>query len=416
MVAENGENEPLEEKYFSQAKIEGKLDAEELPSSKVGTKKRDHKLLLTVLWLLLAGSATPLLLIHLMSSPPPGEHLVIFGISYYQMLFVFFLGAALLFYVSLFFLKAKPLTLLFFFILTLLSCFPFVVGLRNNLTLHQVILDISFFSKWPFFFRPAYILIEFLIPLGIVIYLSLQIISLFLRKPSGYAFLGVALYLSVAGFLGISGLSQAQQPNIGTALAYIRGHLAEKETVRVIEGVPPNLPLARELGNPPAANQARSPVPSVQMTPGIRSEDSGTGKTPGATVLPAERGEIKTVSRELRFLSGKVEGLMVQLNEMKALFMARQENGEEMSSVAPTQEKGGEEPSEEKRAILELRKELRFLSDKVDHIAEAFSQMGRVLAEQQGNMKKEGIGAGVDRSPAEKKKELKDNLEKPQAR
>ena len=155
----------------------------------------------------------------------------------------------------------------------------------------------------------------------------------------------------------------------------------------MIGGVPPNLPLARELG----------------MTPGIRSEDSGTGKAPGATVLPAELGEIKTVSRELRFLSGKVEGLMVQLNEMKALFMARQENGEEKGTVAVTQERGGEEPSEEKRAILELRKELRILSDKVDHIAGAFSQMGRVLAE-------------VDRSSAEKKKDLKDNVEQPPAR
>lgn len=404
MAGRNNKNEPPE-KYFSDAKIAGKLETEELPSSKTGTAKGDHKLLLTLMWLLLAGSAAPLLLIHLISSPPPGEHLLIFGISYHQVLFAFFLGAALLFYVSLFFLKARPLTLFFFFILTLLSCFPFVVGLKNNLTLHQVILDISFFSRWPFFVRPAYLLIEFLIPLGILIYLSLQIISLFSRKPRGYAFLAVAIYLSVAAFLGISGLSQARQPNIGTALAYIRGNLAEKETVPVIGGSPPNLPLARELGNPPAANQARSPAPSAQMTPGVRSEDSGTGKTPVGTVLPVELGEIKTVSRELRFLSGKVEGLMVQLNEMKALFTARQESGEETSSLAPTQEKGGEEPSEEKRAILELRKELRLLSDKVDHIAEAFTQMGRVLAEQQGNMKKEGIGVGVERSGTEKRKE-----------
>ena len=134
----------------------GKLETEELPSPEIGTEKAGHKLLLRGIWLLLAGFATPLLLIHLIKSPPPKEHLLIFGISYYQMLFVFFLSSALMVFTSLFFVKARPLTLLFFFILSLLSCFPFVVGLRNNLTLQQVILDIPFFSKWPFFFKPAY--------------------------------------------------------------------------------------------------------------------------------------------------------------------------------------------------------------------------------------------------------------------
>jgi hypothetical protein len=332
------------------------------------------------------------------------------------MLFVFFLSSALMGYISLFFLKARPLTLLFFFILSLLSCFPFVVGLRNNLTLQQVILDIPFFSKWPFFVKPAYMLIEFLIPLGIVVYLSLQIMRMFSRRPHGYAFLGAAIYLSVAAFLGISGLSQAQQPNIGTALAYIGGTRAEKETVPTVGGQSPNLPLARELGNPSAANQGRLPVPSVLMTPDAGSGDSGTVKAPGATVLPGEPGEIKTVSKELRLLSGKVEGLMVQLSEIKALFMARQENGEEKGPGAVTHETKSDDPSGEKREILELRKEMGLLSEKVDKITSAFDQMARVLGERKERLIKEERAPEAGKSSSEKKKDLKDNGEKSQTR
>ncbi|MCJ7593801.1 MAG: hypothetical protein MUO52_03385 [Desulfobacterales bacterium] len=394
-------------KYF----LEGKPETEESPSPKIGTEKGGRKLLLMGIWLLLAGFAAPLLLIHLIKSPPLEEHLLISGISYYQMLFVFFLSSALMVYTSLFFVKAKPLTILFFFLLSLLSCFPFVVGLRNDLTLHQVILDIPFFSKWPFFFRPAYILIEFLIPLGIVIYLCLQMMSLFSKRPHHYAFLGFAIYLSVAAFLGISGLSQARQPNIGTALAYLRENQAEKENVSMMGGQSPDLPHPGQSAPPPTGNQLRLSVPSLQMTPDLGSGDSGTGKATEASVLPAEAGEIKTVSKELRLLSEKVDRLMAQLGEMKTLFMARQENGEGKGPVAVTQEKEIEEPSEDKRAIIELRKELRILSDRVDHISDAFGQMGRVLAEQKGSLKKEGFGTGVDRSSAEKEKELKDNIQ-----
>lgn len=413
--ARNTETDAREEGYFLKTKTEAKPNPQEPPSSKTGTGKEGPGLLLIGIWVLLAGFAAPLLLIHMIKSPPPGEHLHIFGVSYDQMLFVFFLSSALMVYTSLFFLRVKPLTLLFSFILSLLSCFPFVVGLRNNLTLQQVILDIPFFSNWPFFVKPAYLLIECLIPLGIVIYLCLQIVRLLSKRPHGYAYLGVALYLSVAAFLGLSGLSQAQQPNLWTALAYMRGNLAEMDRAPVA-GAPPSLPSPRESVNPLMASQARLPVPPGQMTPHVGSGDSGTGKAPAAPVSPAEPGEIKVVSKELRLLSEKVEGLMVQLGELKALLTARPEKGEEKVPVAATPEKRGEELSEEKRAILGLREELRILSDKVDHISGVFTLMGRVLAEQQGNMKKEGIGAGPDRSHAGKKKELEENTEKHQAR
>ncbi|MFH1491358.1 MAG: hypothetical protein ABII06_20820, partial [Pseudomonadota bacterium] len=62
------------------------------------------------------------------------------------------------------------------------------------------------------------------------------------------------------------------------------------------------------------------------------------------------------------------------------------------------------------REILELRKELRILSDKVDHITGAFSQMSRLMAGQQANMNRDGTG--VDGSGAEKKTGAKDDVEK----
>lgn len=177
-------------------------------------EKGGHKLLFFVTCLFLAGLAAPLVLIYLFKSPQPEQHLFIFGVSYYKLLFVFFLVAALIAYASVFFLKANPLTILLVFLLSLFCCFPLVVGLRNNLTLTQAIIEIPFFASWPFFLNPAYILIEFLIPAGIVIYLLLQIKSLFSRKQHTYAFFCAASYLGIAAFLGFTALTQAGQPNM----------------------------------------------------------------------------------------------------------------------------------------------------------------------------------------------------------
>lgn len=187
-------------------------------------EKGGQKLLLFVTCLSLAGLAAPSVLIYLFKSPQPEQHMLVFGVSYYKFLFIFFLGASLITYCAVFFLMSNSLMILMVFLLSLFCCFPLVLGLHNNLTLTQAIIDIPYFSSWPFFLNPAYILIEFLIPAGIIIYLILQLKNIFSRKQHTYAFFCAALYLGVAAFLGFSALTQAGQPNIVSLFEWGKGN------------------------------------------------------------------------------------------------------------------------------------------------------------------------------------------------
>ena len=126
----------------------------------------------------LASFGIPLLLLSLLKSPALLQNMVILGIPYQKLVFAFLLSAAITAYVCMFFLKMRPTAVLLFFSLFVFSCLPLMIGLRNNLTLQQVILEIPFFRNWPFFLRPGYILLELLIPTAIFVCLGLQIQTL----------------------------------------------------------------------------------------------------------------------------------------------------------------------------------------------------------------------------------------------
>jgi hypothetical protein len=163
--------------------------------------------------------AVPLLVIFLIKSPQTWQDVSLAGISFQKLLFLFLLSAAITAYSGVFFLKAKPLAILIVFVLSLFCCFPLIVGLKNNLTLHHAITDGPFFLSWPFFLRPAYILLELLIPVAIAVYLYLQIKAIISRRPHRYAFFMTAVYLMIAAFFGFLALHQASQPNIYSSLA-----------------------------------------------------------------------------------------------------------------------------------------------------------------------------------------------------
>lgn len=261
---------------------------------KKSLERGGQKLLFFVVCLLLAGLAVPSVLIYLFKAPQPEQHLLIFGVSYYKLLFIFFLGASLIAYASVFFLKAKLPTILLVFLLSLFCCFPLVVGLQKNLTLTQAIIEIPFFSNWPFFLHPAYILIEFLIPAGIVIYLLLQIKSIFSRKQHTYAFFCAASYLGIAAFLGFSTLTQAGQPNIADLFRRVQGNTEQLF---------------------PGSDEApvRTSIPVLQATNGHAQQRANQDPTP----LPVSAEEDLTVkvefNREFKRVSEKLDHILEAL-------------------------------------------------------------------------------------------------------
>ncbi len=369
--------------------------------------------LLVLICFLVVGLAAPLLLVFLIKSPQPGQHIVIFGISYYKLVFIFLLSAAIVVHTSLFFLRAKPLTIFIIFVLALFCCFPLVVGLRNNLTLHQAIVDIPFFKNWPFFLKPGYIMIEFLIPAGIVIYLFLQIRSIFSKKSHGYVFSCAAVYLLIAASLGFSALIQAEQPNLVTALARKKADSVQKDIAAVFpETLQQDFVSAKD--NLESAGLSTFLIPQVPNRP---EPEHTVSKTPPPAEIqePApDKMGIVELEQQVQLLSGKVDRVIVEIGEMKTLIIDRQEKLEKMQADAAVQKteqtEGSEsprpsatEPPVNAKAIAELRQEVRHLTDKTDRVLDALGQMGELLPEQQEKLRKDGAVVEDDAAVVEEK-------------
>ena len=383
-------DDPLDENYFTEIAEEGEALEEEAPSPKpVSEAGGHHRLFFIGVCLLLLGFAAPLLSIYLIKSPQPDQHIFIFGLSYYQLVFIFFLSSALMVHASLFFLRASPTTILLIFIFLLFCCFPFIAGLKNNLTLQQAILDIPFFSDWPFFFKPGYLMIEFLIPVGIIIYLFLQIKSLFSKKPHGYAFLGAAIYISVAAFLGFSTLIQAQQPNIVTSLTRQIGKriVLKADVVGTAYSQP--------------AQEAIFPAPDIPNNTDMAKMAPETRPPAAVKGPPADHKNAMGIETKIHVLSNKVDRIMVQLDQMRIFFTANQENQGKKGAVV--QENEVEEPTGDKTTIADLQQEMQLLSEKVDHISTALGQMANLFPERSESLQKKETNQLEKESNGEKK-------------
>jgi len=379
----------------------------------IGNKKP----LFFVISFLVVGLAVPLLTVFLIKSPSPDQHVIIFGISYYKLVFIFLLSAALVVHTSLFFLGTKTVTILVSFVLSLYCCFPLVVGLRNNLTLQQAIVDISFFENLPFFLRPTYVLLEFLIPAGIVIYLFLQIKSIFSKKSHGYVFLGAAVYLAVAASLGFSALIQTQEPNIVTALIRKKADLVEKNMAALFPGTSPEVFSA-------AKENSESPQSSVLPTSqGLSHEEresgiSGTRVPAIVEGLPPEKMVLAELEEKVESLSGKMDRMMVELDQIKTLMMRRseiphKESLEEKKADAAVFEKElagsrptiiTKDPVSDSTAIGDLQQEVRLVAEKISRVLDRLGHMVKPPLESQENLKEDQENLKEDKDAVEEEK------------
>ena len=375
----------------------------------------------------LAAFGIPLLLLSLLKSPELLQNMLILGIPYQKLVFAFLLSAAITAYVCMFFLKMKPPAILLFFSLFVFSCLPLMIGLRNNLTLQQVILEIPFFRNWPFFLRPGYILIEFLIPAAIFVCLGLQIQTMIGRKPYRFAFLVVGLYLGISVFFGFSALTRAGQPNLGDIFARL------SQASRL--GTPLQLSPAESLGGaqPPAVNQAvvepAKPETASYGVAGVTvdrklqllsdkvdrvldelerrgaqpTSPRAAGREAGKEQNPGERPQQKTPSEletagartsaaddpgaELRSVSGKLDRILDALNRVRAVLPATQENmpqgRKDPQSVSVSGTRSGRKatvaPASEQLTLEDLKQKVQALSEKMDRVMAALDKMDDLL-------------------------------------
>ena len=356
-----------------------------------------QNLLFVVICFVLVGLAAPLLLVFLIKSPQPEEHIFIFGISYYKLVFIFFLSAAVMVHASLFFLRARGLTIFVVFVLSLFCCFPLIVGLRNSLTLKQAIIDVPFFSNWPFFLKPAYILIEFLIPAGIIVYLFLQIKSIFSRKRHTYSFLCAAAYLAIAASLGFSVLIQVDEPNIVSALARKKVDPVPKDVAAVLPGTSLQ-DFSPGHDNVRSSRSSTLPIPEVVDHPEPESAVSKT-RLSAATKDPAPNDTaMAELEQKMRLLSDRADRIIVELGQMRELFTESREKPQEKKANAVIQKTEVSEslasiatkktPANSK-AIAGLQQEVRLLNDKTDRILDALGRMANLLPAQQEDLQKD---------------------------
>ncbi len=338
----------------------------EPPVKQEVTENGGYRIFLIGVCALIIGLAIPLVFFFFVESPQPAEHIRFFGFSYYRLLFILFLTAGTMVYTSFFFLNLKPVSILFFFCLILFCCFPFIIGLKKDLTLSQVILSIPFFAGWPIFLNPGYMLIEFLIPLGILIYLFLQVKNTFSRPPHHYTFLCVAAYLSMATFLGLSGLAQANQPTIRSAIVkLIEAKPSRRNTNTDYRKMPQDF-VYPDKQRPIEADASSISLPPVPMVSDI--------ETPGPATTAPETGNID--GRFLR-LSEKMDGLQTQLDTLET-FLLNQQTGA-LQSATTIEAKEATQLRGDKEALLNIQEEMKRLSERLDLISSTFNKLALLL-------------------------------------
>ena len=333
-----------------------------------------QKLLSFIVGVLVCVVAAPTFLIYFIKSPSPLQDVYTFGVSYYHLVFIFLISAVCVIISLLFFFKFTPPVILSIFITALFCSLPLIMGLKNELTLQQAILNPPFFSSWPFFLRPLYILVEFLFPLGILIALYLQLKNIFSKKPHGYIFLGVTMYLAAATFIGFSGLLQAGQPNIMTALTRHSD----------LSPSPNDQPTALKRPSPERDTESREKIqPPGVLTQGPQSElPSQLESTPAQNEVPVEESKMALIDRKLGLLEGKIDSISKELEQVKSPLTAQARSVPAPLASLPSPELQNTQPSSE-GVVTEIDQSLELLSAKVNQMIASFEKVKNPAVKQQ---------------------------------
>ena len=355
-----------EESHQEKDRVEGPILAAQKRSA-------SQRLLSVVLVVLTCVVAVPVLLIYLIKSPSPLQNVYIFGISYYNLVFIFLISAVSLIFSVLFFLRPRLLVSLTILTFSLFCCVPLIIGLKNELTLQQAILSAPFFAHWPFFLRPFYILTEFLLPMGVLIFLFLQVKNIFSRRPHGYIFLGVSLYLAAAAFIGFSGLLQAGEPTIITALArHDTSDLAPERHRAVLEQSSANHAAKEQEIH---SNDSQTPVSQGQMTVGPENDYTHNA-------LPIEDSKSALLDHNTGLSAGKADALSDALEPVDGPLTGKVQSAKtSLESLSPA--RSHDVPILHENLLAQIDYRLGLLSGTITQMAETLEQLKKPAAENQ---------------------------------
>ena len=334
--------------------------------------------------LLLLGLGIPILLIYYIKSPQIDQLTPIMGISYSKLVYVYLVSTAIITYTSVLFLKAGPAVIFPVFAISLYCCFPFIIGLRNNLPLKEAIIDTPLLSHLPFFLKPAYLFFEFLIPAGVLTCLFLQMKNIFSKKIRSFAFLSFACFLGTAAVLGFSILTQADIPNLVSIAKWSRHELLLKQDMQQ------TYPIAYE--NQASSSAAEKYAGDTFRIPDSEKKPVGQPDVAGLRshmAIPKEVSTVDEINQKFQQLSAKLDHVIDIMNQKSSLLKDGQDQ-----TAGPTnsddQPKGKDTPSAALPAIQSVTKKtgaedieqkLQQVSTSLTGIAEAISRVEAMLPE-----------------------------------
>ncbi len=382
-------------RYPSDSKIPAMIEKEhiiedEIPENHVA-EKGAWPLLFAMGCLLLLGLGIPILLIYYIKSPPIDQLIPIMGISYSKLVYIFLVSTAIITYASVLFLRARPIIIFPVFVILLYCCFPFIVGLRNNLPIKEAIIDTPLLSHLPFFIKPAYLFFEFFIPTGILICLFLQIKNILSKKSTSFAFLSLACFLGTAAILGFSILTQAGIPNLVTIAKWPNPNLSIRQNSQQAYPISDQnqlLSSATEIDAP--THTFRVPVTDKEPA---EPPDPATLRSTVAT--PKEVSTMHEIDQKFQQLSAKLDHLIDIMRQKPS----SQQNGRD--SWAPTNaadlSKHNEPPAvalsaaklvENKTEEETLEQKLQQVSTRLNGIADTISRIETLLPKQASGQQK----------------------------
>jgi hypothetical protein len=333
--------------------------------------------------LLLLGLGIPILLIYYIKSPPIDQLTPIMGISFSRLVYIYLVSAAIITYTSVLFLKAGPAIIFPVFAISLYCCFPFIMGLRNNLPLKEAIIDTPLLSHLPFFLKPAYLFFEFLIPAGVLTCLFLQMKNIFSKKVRSFAFLSFSCFLGTAAVLGSSILTQADIPNLGSIAKWSRHELLLKQDLQQTYPI--------EYENRASSSAAEKYAGDTFRIPDGDKEPVGqpdVASLRSHMAIPKEVSTVDEINQKFQQLSAKLDHVIDIMNQKVSLLKDGQDQTGPTNSDdqprrkdTPSAAPPATQSVTKKTGAEDIEQKLQQVSASLTGIAEAISRVEAMLPE-----------------------------------
>ncbi len=314
-----------------------------------------QRILELILVLFCLAIVVPTLTIHLIKSPSLTNDVLVWGISYFMLFNIYLLGAVLLFIFAMLYLRVKTSIVVVTLVISLFCAIPAAVSLRQGLSLQEAILGFSFFSNWPYFLKPMYILAVVLLPIGSLIFLFLQIRSFFSQEKT-YAFFGAIIILAIASYLGSYQLTKSGQPTLLTLISSMQ----QEEQFSDID----------------QAKQESSQEATTSLLPSSSESSVSLSEAEKDFTITPDTSQVKQDVEQTDRLQSPLSDLANQfseeINEVQPQFTAKNEIGisllsleKKINNLATFQSKNS---SKNQHAIESLELQINDLTKKIDII------------------------------------------------